>query len=103
MNKQTFGSLVAATVAQLLATSALTAAPAAKAKAEKPAAAAGKCVHNCAGYASCKGNGNNSCKGHNECANQGLVPTECSSQTKEDACKKVADAKKNTMCSWYPG
>ncbi len=69
-------------------------------KAKIVAKPAGKCVHDCAGYAQCKGNGNNSCKGKNSCANEGLVPKECSSQTTNDACATVVDAKQKTMCSW---
>ena len=99
MQGKAFGAFVAATVSAMLTQGAL--AEDAKSPAKAAAPAAGKCVHNCSGHAECKGNDNNSCKGKNDCANQGLVPKACSSQKSEDACKKVVDAKKESMCSWY--
>jgi hypothetical protein len=98
MHARAFGTLVAAALAAFAATNARSAGDKAA-----PAAPGGKCVHNCQGYADCKGNGNNSCKGKNDCSNTGLVPKACSSQKAEDACKKVTDAKKNAMCTWYEG
>jgi hypothetical protein len=96
-----FGILAAAAVTAALAQNAAAADAKkdAKDKAAAPAAPAAttaKCVHNCAGYAACKG----ADKGKNSCAGEGLVPKECSSQTTEDACRKVVDAKKNGMCTW---
>lgn len=100
-----FGTLAAATALTMLSTSAF-ADGKAKAK-DKPAPAAakapaaGKCVHDCAGYATCKGNGSNNCAGKNGCANEGIVPKECSSKTDEQSCKAVMDTKKNqNMCTW---
>lgn len=96
MAHRTFGFLVAAAVAGALSQTS------ASAKSDKvPAKGDGKrCVHNCSGLAACKGNGNNSCKGKNSCANEGLVPAACSSQKTESGCLEVKDDKKNKMCSW---
>jgi hypothetical protein len=100
MQGKLLGALAAAAVTAFVAQAAQ--ADEVRAQGKAPAKAA-KCVHNCQGYAECKGNGNNSCKGKNDCSNTGLVPKACSSQTTETACKKVLDAKKNGMCSWYEG
>lgn len=100
MQRKAFGALAATLVTQILAQSP---ALAKDAKPKTTPVAAGKCAHNCSGYATCKGNGNNSCKGKNDCANTGLVPKECSTQKTDEACTKVVDAKKNQMCSWFPG
>ena len=93
------GLIVSAAVTALLAQSA-TAQKGADQKGEAGAKVEGSCVHNCAGYAQCKGHGNNSCKGKNDCANTGLVPKACSSQQTADACGKVQDKLKNSMCTW---
>ncbi len=100
-----FGTLAAAAALTMLAQSQAfaddkktdkKAAPKAKA-----APAAGKCVHDCAGYATCKGNGSNNCAGKNGCANEGIVPKECSAKTDQASCKAVMDTKKNqNMCTW---
>lgn len=97
MSSRSLGFLAAAAVSAALSQGALADA---KPEAKKTEAAAKKCVHNCAGYSMGKGNGSNSCKGKNSCANEGLVPKECSSQKTEEGCLKVVDAKKNTMCTW---
>src|SRR4051794_35839196 len=101
MKRKVFGALLASALTGLISASAV-AEEAAKtgkatskpeeAKGKAAAASVGKCVHNCASYAECKGNGNNSCKGKNSCANEGLVPAACSSQKDADACGKVLDA-----------
>lgn len=99
-----FGTLAATAALAMLAQPAF--AQNAKTKKSAPKAktapAAGKCVHDCAGYASCKGNGSNNCAGKNGCANQGIVPKECSSQTDAASCDKVMDKKTpaNKMCTW---
>lgn len=98
LSKNVFGLLAATCVSGALSTMVLAEEGATKAGAT---AKAPKCVHNCSGYAECKGNGSNSCKGKNDCANQGLVPKACSSQKDEASCKKVTDKKKQTMCTWY--
>jgi hypothetical protein len=124
MKRQVFGALVASALTGMLATGSAHAAdakPAApKGAPAQPAATksaapkgdaakdagkaeAAKCVHNCQGYAECKGNGNDSCKGKNSCANEGLVPKECSSQANADACGKVVDKKNEKMCTWLDG
>ena len=100
-----FGTLAAAAALTMLSGSAF-ADGKAKAKvksqpAKAKAPAAGKCVHDCAGYATCKGNGSNNCAGKNGCANEGIVPKECSSKTDEASCRAVMDTKKNqNMCTW---
>ncbi len=99
-----FGTLAAAAALTMLAQSAF--AEGAKVTKGKPtkkdtAPAAGKCVHDCAGYATCKGNGSNNCAGKNGCANEGIVPKECSAKTDAASCKAVMDVKKNqNMCTW---
>lgn len=122
MERKPFGALVASVVSTFLSAQAFAAEPpksaGTAAKEAKPAdakpadakpaaagkpAAGGKCVHNCAGYAECKGNGNNSCKGKNSCANEGIVPKECSSAASEQACKDVKDKKNDSMCTWQAG
>jgi hypothetical protein len=119
MKRQVFGALVASALTGMLAAGTAQAAdkkaapkgaPAkseAKGEAAKTEPAKGddkadsaKCVHNCQGYAECKGNGSDSCKGKNSCANEGLVPKECSSQTTADGCGKVVDKKNEKMCTW---
>jgi hypothetical protein len=97
MRHRPLGLIVSAAVTAMLAQ---TAAAADKAPAKASGKVAGSCVHNCAGYAECKGHGNNSCKGKNDCAGSGLVPKACSSQTNPADCKKVLDTKKNEKCTW---
>ncbi len=53
------------------------------------------CWHNCAGHASCKGQGNESCKGKNGCGGQGKNNKECAKAKTEDACKKIK------ICDWH--
>ena len=99
-SRKAFNALVASAVATMLAQGAQAADPG------KPAAApksAGKCVHNCAGHAECKGNGNAAGKGKNSCANSGIVPKVCSDQKAEAGCKDAKTAKGEQICTWYPG
>lgn len=104
MRSKSFGALAAGAAVSLFAQVAFAEgakAPAKKAKAKgKDAPAAGKCVHDCAGYATCKGNGSNNCAGKNGCANEGIVPKECSSKSDKDSCDKVMDPKQRKMCTW---
>jgi hypothetical protein len=98
-----FGTLAAAAALTMLSSNAFAEDAKAKKKEGKAKApAAGKCVHDCAGYATCKGNGSNNCAGKNGCANEGIVPKECSSQTTKEACDQVKDKKTppNKMCTW---
>lgn len=103
MRQQLFGALVVSALGGLMTTSTLADDSKADKTPAKEGAKAGKCVHSCSGYAECKGNGNNSCKGKNSCANEGLVPKACSAKKDADACGKVVDAKKEKMCTWLAG
>ena len=101
ISKSVFGAVVATGINAILANNALSQSSSVTPSANDTKGSSGKCVHNCSGYATCKGNGNDSCKGKNGCANQGLVPKECSSMKTEDKCKNVLSKKKETMCTWY--
>ena len=96
MRGRSFGLMVLATLSTVVAAEQALEAHTKKGDPNAPK----KCVHDCAGYALCKGNGNNSCKGKNSCADEGLVPKECSAKKSETECKTVKDKNNNVMCTW---